>query len=199
MIMSSQPDHKPVTTELPSLAVAHNEADRQRYHRMFKQGLIERPDRGLYLVNPSRWSPDHELAAVAVRKPEAVICCHSAAHFHHLTTYVPEEVQIGMPSSRHPPRWKWPRIEPITIDMDPSIGGIDIHVREGIPIKVTSPARTIPELWRHQERVLPNVYQEILRSVLERKLARPSDILPFAKRFRVEREVSLMIQTVFGP
>lgn len=193
---------KPLTcgrANAPAFAVARNEAERQRLKRAAQAGLCERADRGLYLVNPSAFSAYHELAAIAVRKPNAIICLESAAIFHGLTSTQPLKNQFGITHRSHPPRWNWPAYEAITLDLDPKIGGIDEHVLEGIPVKITNPARTVAECLKYPQIVAQNCFQEILWSTWRGKKARLEDIHTFARHFGVDRDLSLMLTTIMGP
>lgn len=193
---------KPLTfgrANAPAFAVARNEAERQRLKRAAQAGLCERADRGLYLINPDRYSAFHEFAAIAVRRPETVICLESAAAFHDLTTAPPVPIHIGIPRRAHGPRWNWPPVEAITLDLDPAIGGIETHEIEGIPVKITSVARTVAECLAHPKIVTPNAFQEILWTMWRKKKASTDHIREFAHHLGVEDEMSLYLRTLQGP
>jgi len=183
----------------PAFVVPRTEAERHALKRAASAGECERADRGLYLVNSTTFSAFHEFAAIAVRKPNAIICLESAAVFHGLTSTPPLKNQFGISRSSHAPRWSWPAYEAITLDLNPKIGGIDEHVIEGIPVKITNPARTVAECLKHHRIVASNGFQEILWSAWRRKKASVQDLLTFARHFGVERDLSLMLTTVMGP
>ena len=201
MTADSQPP-KPLTfsrSTAPAFAVARNEAERQRLKRAAQAGLCERADRGLYLINSGRYSAFHEFAAIAVRRPKTVICLESAAAFHDLTTAPPVPIHIGIPRRAHAPRWNWPPVEAITLDLNPAIGGIETHEIEGIPVRITSVARTIAECLAHPKVVTPNAFQEILWTMWRKKAANTDQIHEFAKHFGVDAEMSLYLRTLQGP
>ena len=75
-----------------SFQIATSERERHQLKRAAQTGAIQRMDRGLYLVNPAAYGPYHELAAVAIRRPDVVICLASAAAFHGLTSSPPAAV-----------------------------------------------------------------------------------------------------------
>lgn len=186
-------------SDQPSFVVPRTEAERHALKRAVIAGECERADRGLYLVNPSAFSAYHELAAIAVRKPNAVICLESAAIFHGLTSTPPLKNQFGISRSSHAPRWGWPAYEAITLDLDRKIGGIDEHVLEGIPVKITCPARTVAECLKHYRIVSQNSFQEILWSAWRMKKANVQALRTFGRHFGVERDLSLMLSTIMGP
>ncbi len=203
MIMSSSHSTKPVIPKdrsgLPAFVVPRTEAERHALKRAAIAGECERADRGLYLVNTGTYSAFHEFAAIAVRKPNAIMCLESAAVFHGLTSSPPLKHQFGISRSSHAPRWGWPAFEAITLDLDPKVGGVDEHVIEGIPVKITSPARTVAECLKHQRTVSQNSFQEILWTTWRKKKAPVQDLMTFARHFGVERDLSLMLKTVMGP
>jgi len=183
----------------PAFVVPQNELERHALKRAAAAGKCERADRGLYLVNPALFSSSHELAAIAVRKPNAIICLESAAIFHGLTSAPPLKNQFGISRSSRPPRWNWPAIQTVILDLDTKIGGIDQHVIEGIPVLITNPARTVAECLKHNRIVTPSSLQEILWSAWRKKKAPVDDMITSARHFGVEDKMSLMLQTVMGP
>lgn len=183
----------------PAFAVARTEAERQRLKRAAQAGLCERADRGLYLINAKRHSAFHELAAIAARRPETVICLESAAAFHGLTTAPPSPIQIGIPRRGHPPRWSWPAVEAVTLTMDPEIGGIETHEIEGIPVRITSAARTVAECLAYPKIVTPHSFQEIIWTMWRKKSADVDQIHAFATHFGVDENMSLYLRTLQGP
>ena len=182
----------------PSMQVATSESQRHRLKIAANAGRIQRLDRGLYLVNPLAYSQFHELAAVAIRQPEAVICLESAAVFHELTSAPPSAVQFGIPRSTHAPRWRWPAIEPITWNLKPEVGGIEIHQIEGIPVRITTPARTVAECLRHLKKIGMSQFQEILWSAWRRKSAAADDVMRYASAFGISQEMAPYLATIQG-
>jgi predicted transcriptional regulator of viral defense system len=186
-----------------SFATAHNHAERQRLKRAVTNGTAIRMDRGLYAINPDLFTAHHELAAVAARKPDAVIGLESAAHYHNLTTTRPTAVQFGIPRRAHPPRWKWPDIQPITMVM--TIGGIETHDIEGIPVRITTPARTVAECLAFSHLVDEHTFQEIIwsyctgsRESTGKKYA-VSELMDYAQKLRVAETMRIYVTTIQGP
>src|SRR5690606_11377972 len=92
-------------------------------------------------------------AMLATRHPNAVICLASAAAYHGLTTQNPYEVwaafpygKTSIPTSSDPEvrgfRWRGASMEV----------GIDVVDVGGVPVRMTSPARTVVDLLRTKGR-----------------------------------------------
>ncbi len=202
MDMTSESRSSPIIwnrPDAPAFAVARTEAERQRLKRAAQAGHCERADRGLYLINANRYSTFHEFAAIAARRSETVICLESAAAFHGLTTAPPSPIQIGIPRRAHPPRWSWPAVEAVTLNLNPDIDGIDTHEIEGIPVKITSAARTVAECLAYPKIVTPHSFQEIIWTMWRKKSVDISQIHTFAKHLGVDENMSLYLSTLQGP
>lgn len=202
MDMTSDSPRSPVILnrpDAPAFAVARTEGERQRLKRAAQAGQCVRADRGLYLINANRYSAFHEFAAIAARRPETVICLESAAAFHGLTTAPPSPIQIGIPRRAHPPRWSWPAVEVATLTMKPEIGGIETHEIEGIPVKITSAARTVAECLAYPKIVTPHSFQEIIWTMWRKKSVDINQIHTFAKHLGVDENMSLYLRTIQGP
>lgn len=115
-------------------------------------GIIERLPMGLYTYfDPTRVDDMsfESFAALAVRRPDAVICFESAAAFHGLTVQNPTEIWAAFPYNSSPPRGgyglelkaaRWN-------ERSMSVGVIEVDI-VGVKVKMTSPARTVIDLQR---------------------------------------------------
>lgn len=118
--------------------------------RLLASGKIERPSRGVYrLVEasspPSQWE---SFAAAALRFPSAVVFHLSAAVYHGLTMENPTVVWLLVPATEVHGRvagyvFVRSRREALFVD------GVEAHRIDGVPVRITSPARTVVDLFRH--------------------------------------------------
>jgi predicted transcriptional regulator of viral defense system len=143
-------------------------------------------DRGLYLHAPANITEGHEFAAVAVRLPVAVIGLTSALAYHQLTTHLPQAVSLGLEAGRHAPRWTWPAISPFYLSPRSHRTGIEVVSMEGIPVHITTPARTVVECWYHRDRVGSAICLEGLRIANQERRCTMDDIWVQAAAFRIE-------------
>ena len=76
--------------------------------RLFADGLLDHPGRGIYIAAGLKPSPNHGLAQVCKRVPHAVVCLLSALQFHELTTQAPFEVWLAIGEKARLPKADYP-------------------------------------------------------------------------------------------
>jgi predicted transcriptional regulator of viral defense system len=150
-------------------------------------GRIQQVTRGLYrLVNlPELGSPD--LAAVAARIPQGVICLISALSFHGITTQIPHQVDVAVPRGTKQPRLPFPPIRLYRLSSPMQEAGIEKHRVDNIEVRVYSAAKTVADCFRFRNRIGIDVAVEALRLFHARKKASRRELLEYARLCRVER------------
>ncbi len=153
--------------------------------RMVDRGQLVRRSRGIYTT------PDYEpteyttLAEVAARVPKAVICLLSALRFHGLTTQNPFEVWIMIDKAAHRPVLERPALRIVRASGDALRTGIEEHQVEGVPLHVTSPAKTVADCFRYRRHVGVDVAIEALRDCWRQRKATMDDIYRCAEADRI--------------
>src|SRR5687768_15099867 len=110
---------------------------RQRIKELTNAGELLHLGRGLYSLPDSLVTENHDLAQVAARVPQGVVCLTSALQFHSLTTASPWRVHLMLPRGTRPPKMEYPPLS-VVYASDESYGaGIEEQVIEGVPVKVT--------------------------------------------------------------
>src|SRR5438552_58921 len=64
--------------------------------RLHRQGLLDRPARGIYVLADAEPSEHQSLVEACKRVPHGVVCLLSALRFHRLTTQAPFEVWLAI-------------------------------------------------------------------------------------------------------
>src|SRR5690606_13127633 len=77
---------------------------RRYLSRLAERGELQRVARGLYALPDREVSEHHDLAVVAKRVPQGVVCLLSALRFHDLTTQAPFEVWLALPPNIWEPK-----------------------------------------------------------------------------------------------
>lgn len=115
-------------------------------------GIIERLPMGLYTYfdpNRTQDSSFESFAALAVKRPDAVICFESAAAFHGLTVQNPSEIWAAFPYNSSPPRGGYGlELRSARWNERSMSVGIDPVEIVGVRVLMTSPARTVIDLQR---------------------------------------------------
>jgi len=156
-------------------------------YQLRDEGRIEAISRGVYRLAdlPPLSHPD--LVTVALRVPNGVVCLISALAFHEITTEVPHEVQIALPRGTKSPRLAHPPLRVFRFS-EPGLSlGVQTVKLDGIDVRIYDPAKTVVDCFRYRNKLGVDVAIEALKLCIERKVARPADLLRYARTCRAER------------
>ena len=154
-------------------------------YRLRDTGHLVHVSRGVYRLAdlPEHSQPD--LAVVATRVPQAVVCLISALFYHELTTQVPHEVQIALPRGTRSPRLGHPPIRVFRLTGRAYREGIETHSIEGVRLRVYSPAKTVADCFKFRNKISLDVALEALRDYRRKHKAGTDELWRFAKVCRV--------------
>lgn len=165
-------------------------------YALHEAGRLQRVSRGLYRLAslPELGNPD--LATVAARIPQGIICLVSALVFHEITTQIPHQVDIAVPRGTKQPRLEFPPTRIFRFS-DPMFGaGVETHRVDGVPVRVYDAAKTVADCFRFRNRIGIDVAVEGLRLFNERKKASIRELLDYARLCRVERVMMPYIEAL---
>jgi predicted transcriptional regulator of viral defense system len=160
-----------------------------RLRRLERDGVVERVSRGLYRLAAAEATEHYTLASVCSRVPESVICLLSALQVHGIGTQLSREVWLAIPHKARPPRLRSVRIRLIRFSGPAWTYGVAETAFEGVPARITNPARTVVDCFRFERLVGREAAMEALRDGLRRKLvtvqsiSRTMEVLP-SRRLR---------------
>ncbi len=139
-------------------------------HRLVQAGAIERINRGLYRIADADPSQHYTMAAVCARAPSAILCLLSALSYHKIGTVLPRQVWIAIPQKARAPRLGDFPVRIVRFSGAPARYGIQNVTLEGVPARVTNPARTVVDCFRLHRHIDRAVALEALREAIrERK------------------------------
>jgi predicted transcriptional regulator of viral defense system len=156
-------------------------------YAMRDRGLVEQLSRGVYRLSslPPLSQPD--LATVALRVPQAVVCLISALAYHDITTEVPHEVQIALPRGTKTPVLEHPPLRVFRFSGQALTEGIQTVSVDKIPLRVYAPEKTVADCFRFRKKLGLDVALEALDLCIKRKRTKPVDLLSYARICRVEK------------
>jgi predicted transcriptional regulator of viral defense system len=138
--------------------------------RLVEDGTVARVAKGLYRLSSAEPTEHYTRAAVCARVPRATLCLLSALSFHEIGTQLPREVWIAIPHKARAPRIPEFRIRIVRFSGPSLRYGVQQIRIEGVPARITSPARTVVDCFRFRRLVGRDVAHEALREALrERK------------------------------
>jgi predicted transcriptional regulator of viral defense system len=153
--------------------------------RLVARGQLEHVDRGLYRAVDGDFTEQISLVEVCKRVPGGVICLLSALQFHTLTSEAPHAVWLLIERGARAPSFTQPRIVVIRASGAALHHGVDTHLVEGVPVRVTSPAKTVADCFRYRRHVGLEVALTALRDYLRKYRGGVDALLEAARADRV--------------
>ena len=156
-------------------------------YEMRDAGNLEVVSRGIYRLASAQQLEQPDLTIVALRIPRAVICLISALAYHQLTSEMPHEVWIALPRGTKTPKLQQPPLHVLRFSKMTFSEGVEVKKIGAVKVKVYSVAKTVADCFRFRNQIGIDVAVEGLRLCLEKKKAKPNEILRYARLWRVER------------
>lgn len=155
-------------------------------YAMRDSGTLEQLSRGLYRLAELPPFSDPDLATVALKIPQAVICLVSALAFHELTTQIPHAVYVALHRGAARPRLKYPPLRLFWFSGPAWSEGIETHLIDSIPVRVYGPAKSVADSFKYRRKIGLDVALEALGFHLQSRNFDVSQLLHFARICRVE-------------
>jgi len=157
--------------------------------RLEAAGVVERVSRGLYRLTDVEPTEHYSLAAACARIPRSIICLLSALNVHGIGTRLPREVWLAIPHKARPPWVSSIKIRLLRFTGPAWTYGIQDTAFEGVPARITNPARTVVDCFRFERLIGREAAMEALGDALRHKkvttdaLLRTLEVLP-SRRLR---------------
>ena len=153
--------------------------------RLVRQGRLQRVGRGLYALPDRPVSEHNALAEVARKHPQAIVCLLSALRFHDLTTQSPFEVWLAIPNKARAPKMDYPPLRIVRFSGAALTHGLEDCVVDGVPVRVTSVARTVADCFKFRNKIGLDVALEALQEAWRAKRASMDELWRYATLCRV--------------
>jgi len=153
--------------------------------RLHRDGLLERPTRGVYVLADADVTEHHSLAEACRRVPHGIVCLLSALRFHDLTTQAPFEVWLAIDRKARMPKVDHPPLRIVRFSGADLTKGVEKYTVEGVTTQVTTPSRTVADCFVYRNKIGLDVGIEALRDCLRKKKATVDAISLAAKERRM--------------
>lgn len=155
--------------------------------RAVQDGNLERVSRGLYRRPDAPWDEHLALSEVVARVPEAIVVLVSALNFHQIGSHQAHAVSIQLRQNAVTPRIEYPALEVVRSKNSEAFSeGVAVHELNGIDVKITTPARTVADCFKHRSKLGLELCLEALKEIL-RNGTMPAEIMNYARMNRVEK------------
>lgn len=146
--------------------------------RLVAAGEVEKIGPGLYRLSRAEASEFETIATVWSAAPSAIVCLLSALRLHGIGTQAPHEVWLALDRKARKPN---PARLPASVRFVRFSGamlsyGVTTRLILGVPVRVTSPARTVVDCFRYRRKLGLDVAIEALRDAVRSRAATLDEI-----------------------
>ena len=154
--------------------------------RLLHTGELVQSVRGVYKLPDHRATPHHHLAQACKRIPGGVVCLQSALHFHGLIKQRPSQIWMAIDRKARLPSVGDLPIRFVRFSGAALREGVEEHPIEGVPLRVTSCAKTVVDLFEYRNKLGLTLALDALRDCLRRQKCPVDELWGFAIVCRVE-------------
>lgn len=157
---------------------------RDQLRALVRRGMVEHAGRGLYRLADAEPTEHYSLAMACARVPNSVVCLLSALRVHDIGTQAPAEVWLAIRHKARRPRLSELRLRVVRFSGPAWSFGVQETAFEGVPARITTPARTVADCFRFERLVGAEAAMEALQDGLRQRkltvaeLSRVVEILP---------------------
>jgi len=158
-------------------------------------GTVLKLDRGVYqLADATPAEPD--LAIVARKVPQAILCLVSALAHHRLTTQIPHAVDLAVPRGFKDRKLEHPPVRFYRFGDASLSAGVERIKVAGRELRVYSAAKTVADCFKFRNKIGKDIAIEALRTYLRRKDAKVKDLMHFARINRVHAVMAPYLESM---
>ncbi len=165
--------------------------------RLVRSGDLVRVGRGLYELPDADVSEHHTLAEVARRAPHTVVCLLSALAFHDLTTELPFDVWLAHRRGTRPPAIRSPQVRLFRFSAASFEHGVQVHDIDGVPVRITTAAKTVADCFKFRSSVGLQVAMEALRDYARSRAGTTEELWEAARVCRVHNVMRPYMEMVW--
>lgn len=164
---------------------------------LLRSSRVERVGRGLYRLTDAEPTENYSVAMACARVPNSIVCLLSALRIHGIGTQAPAAVWLAIPHKARAPRLAELRLRVVRFSGPAWTFGVQATTFEGVPARITSPARTVADCFRFERLVGPEAAMEALQDGLRQhkvtvaELTRVVELLP-SRRLSAALDVRLI-------
>jgi predicted transcriptional regulator of viral defense system len=165
-------------------------------YEMVQDGELIKEARGVYRLADSDPLGNPDLVQVSLLVPKAVICLISALYFHELTTQIPHSIYSALPQNTDRPRLSYPPLEVFWVTNSQHMIGVDVHVLDGVQVKIYNRERTITDCFKFRKRIGEEIALEALKDYVKQPNLDVHKLLEYAKLNRVEKRITPYLKSL---
>ena len=164
---------------------------------MIRRGEAEKVGHGLYRRGSEITELD-TIATVCARVPGAVVCLLTALAIHDIGSQLPADVWIALDRKARKPRIDDVRLRIVRFSGPLLRYGIEERRAQGVPFRITSPARTVIDCFRYRNKIGIDVALEALKDSLQTRQVSVDALVRAANVCRVRGVLKPYLQALLA-
>ena len=153
---------------------------------------------GLYRLAEIEPTELETVAMVAAAVPHAVVCLMTALRVHEIGTESPHEVWIAIDRKARRPAQTPAQVRVVRFSKAMLTYGVVRRPMLGVPVSITSPARTVVDCFRYRNKFGLDTALEALRDALHQRLATVDEIMRAASVCRARTVLEPYVEAVLS-
>ena len=164
--------------------------------RLVATGTVEKVAPGLYRLAAAKPSEFETLAMVASAVTGGIVCLLSALRLHAIGTQAPHEVWLALDRKARKPARLPARVRVVRFSGAMLTYGVETRRILGVPVRVTSPARTVVDCFRYRRKLGLDVALEALRDAVRSRKATVDEITRAAEVCRARTVMKTYLESL---
>ncbi len=160
---------------------------RDRLRTLVRRGEVEHVGRGIYRLARADPTENYSLAMACARVPNSVVCLVSALRVHEIGTQSPAEVWLAIPHKARAPRCLSLRLRIVRFTGAAWTYGVKETSFEGVPARITSPARSVVDCFRFERLVGAEIAMEAFHDALRQRKTTVAELSRVERMFPSRR------------
>jgi len=140
------------------------------------EGAVEKVGSGLYRLSSVEPTELETVAMVASVIPNGIVCLLTALLIHDIGTQLPHEIWMAIDRRARKPVRLPAKVRLFRFSGRMLTYGVTTKEMLGVPVKITSPARTVVDCFRYRNKVGIDVAMEALRDAIRSRKATVAEI-----------------------
>ena len=169
------------------------------YHklqRLVADGHAEKAGPGLYRLSDAEATETETIAMVASAVPHAIVCLLSALRVHEIGTQSPRQVWLAIDRKARKPRRLPAKTSIVRYSGQMLTYGVVTQSMQGVPVRITTPARTVVDCFRYRNKIGLDVAMEALRDAVRSRKAMVSEIDRAAEVCRIRTVIAPYLEAL---
>lgn len=166
--------------------------------RLRDEGILQQIGRGLYRLANADVASATSLAEAVRIQPKGTVGLLSALQFHNLTTQTPQAVWMLLGPKDWAPINPSVALKIVRASGEALSAGVETHRIDGVPVPITSAAKTVADCFKYRNKIGLDVAIEALRDLLKSPTRRAelNELWRYAKVDRVQNVMRAYVEAM---